>query len=501
MRRRLGPHRLPDRRGGTRSDRGHQSCGHSCRDEGGDVIEAGTRPPVAEVSIAAVPHHRVHRVDGAVSEGAGRAGHCGPPRRRHHRVHGVLGHRFDHGPGHALDVEARHVAPDQARQELPGAVRDRRASSASPIDAATSRNCLPATARYVAARRGADDRSRHHAQRRSRGPHSRRPRRGCLGTSGDSTFSMQSPKSRTGCSPDGGSPMTRSATTPRAAARALDDAHHLAARTRSPTVSPTTPAAPSTSPVKPPIRPVREGDDEPRTRRPRRPPRRGRGCPDRRSPSPTARPTPIRPGTTAPLTPPRGGPARPARRRRRRWRGHRVARRARDRATTAMPVRDAHHSAPRTSGAATVDANAPKRSTSTTTRVTAPNAPTAGSAMTSSRRGRRHGRQQAVGGVGEPVEMEIPRQRGVASERHSGRDHRRPRPARQPPQRRRRRARWPHPPRGTSPACPSTGRRHPRTASGRPRPCASASPGRIEVERATRHDRSAHRRPGRPPPG
>ncbi len=77
---------------------------------------------------------------------------------------------------------------------------------------------------------------------------------------------------RPGATRAGGSPITPSSATPRAAARGFDThvadvrrpvgrrrrrqrgSHHFAASTSSPTVSPTTPAAPSTSPVKPPIR-------------------------------------------------------------------------------------------------------------------------------------------------------------------------------------------------------------------------------------------------------
>src|SRR5580704_11996190 len=56
-----------------------------------------------------------------------------------------------------------------------------------------------------------------------------------------------------------------------------------------------------------------------------------------------------------------------------------------------MAARDPHHRAPTTSGTAAVEANAPKRRSSTTTRVTAPKAPTAGSRMTSRRRSRSKG--------------------------------------------------------------------------------------------------------------
>ncbi len=88
-----------------------------------DVVEAGAGPSVTEIAIVPVPHHGVHRVDGAVPEDTGRAGHRSPPRRSHHGVHGVLRHRLHHGAGHVRRVEAGHVAPHQARQEVAGAAR------------------------------------------------------------------------------------------------------------------------------------------------------------------------------------------------------------------------------------------------------------------------------------------------------------------------------------------------------------------------------------------
>ncbi|OYN99870.1 4a-hydroxytetrahydrobiopterin dehydratase [Enemella evansiae] len=67
-----------------------------------------------------MPDHGVQGVDRAVAEQARQPGHRTPEQRCDDRVPGVLGHRFDGGPGQLVGPEGARVAADQAADPLPG---------------------------------------------------------------------------------------------------------------------------------------------------------------------------------------------------------------------------------------------------------------------------------------------------------------------------------------------------------------------------------------------
>jgi hypothetical protein len=64
-----------------------------------------------------VSHHCVEGVHRPVGQCAGGTRHCGPERRSHDGIDGVLGHRFDHRPGNPFLVEIVGAASNQSWQE------------------------------------------------------------------------------------------------------------------------------------------------------------------------------------------------------------------------------------------------------------------------------------------------------------------------------------------------------------------------------------------------
>src|SRR5215216_1338144 len=287
--------------------------------------------------------HGVQRVDRPIREHAGSAGGGGPKRGRDDGVDGVLCHRLDDRAHDLGLVELRRLAPDKRRELRTSGFK------VVPIH------------RGLYAQRGLRERASRHRDVRSR--------RGRAegGTGGrrdpDANRRVRGPrisrvavKMRLDPAHDGAEPgdgvrghrrLTEQAVGHHARRGAERPAHHRAAATTRPAVSPTMPLAPSTSPVNPPMR-RRARTTTPAAPTTTAPTATGPGTPGPANASVPASAPPTM--ATGSARPPRNEDASPP------GRAYGTVR-----AVTAIAVRDAHHNPPRSNGDGAVAASAAQR--------------------------------------------------------------------------------------------------------------------------------------------